>query len=434
MPAGLPDEGLRPYATEEQWRKLTAYAADGTYIGAARSLGVTPMTLKEGVRAVWKKAAQQGYAPAFDLVHKVPEGLRLKGTSIRYNGAGEVEQYWNKTAVAGRDEPETIQLPDPKRIVKRSTLYDQQGNVSQQWISEKPEDAEREALWEAAAKAMASKLPRAAKIKGPKHANADLCACYPVGDHHTGMLSWDKESGDDWDLSLAEKALMGATDHLVQTAPPCGTALVALLGDYFHYDSFQAVTPTNRNLLDADGRFPKMVRTGIRTARYLIDAAAARHKKVVVIVESGNHDPASTVFLRECLAIVYESNPRVTVDTSPRNCHYFDFGKTLVGTHHGDNIKMERLPLLMASDMPDAWGRTKHRYWWTGHIHHAKSKSMVDQGQDYNGCSVESFRVLCPPDAWAAGKGYRPIRDMKCILLHREFGEVARHTVNPDMF
>jgi hypothetical protein len=72
------------------------------------------------------------------------------------------------------------------------------------------------------------------------------------------------------------------------------------------------------------------------------------------------------------------------------------------------------------------WGKTKHRWWLTGHIHH-------QQVQDFNGCAVESFRILAPPDAWAAQKGYRAARDMKAVILHREFGEVARHTVSADM-
>ena len=43
-------------------------------------------------------------------------------------------------------------------------------------------------------------------------------------------------------------------------------------------------------------------------------------------------------------------------------------------------------------------------------------------------------RVIRPADAWPAQLGYRPIRDMKAIMIHREFGEVARFSVNPDMW
>lgn len=35
--------------------------------------------------------------------------------------------------------------------------------------------------------------------------------------------------------------------------------------------------------------------------------------------------------------------------------------------------------------------------------------------------------------AYAAFGGYRARQNMKCIVMHYQFGEVARHTVNPDM-
>jgi hypothetical protein len=378
--------------------------------------------------------AQRGYAPDYDLVKELPEGLILKGTSLRYNSAGGVEQYWNKSRLEGRHPDDATKLPDPKTIVKLSTLYDQQGRVTQQWVAEKPQDVAKEKAWRQFAKELAADLPRAKPIKGPKHASKDLMAAYPVGDHHLGALSWDEEAGDNYDLKIGERLLAGAVDYLIDAAPPCEQSLIAVLGDFMHYDSFEAVTPTNRNLLDADSRYPKMVRVAIRCLRYMVEAALKRHKKVHVIVEIGNHDLSSSIFLMECLANIYQKEKRVTVDTSPAHYHYYEFGRNLIGTHHGHGVKMDRLPLIMATDKADAWGKTRFRYWWTGHIHHKKSATVIEQSQDYNGCSVESFRVLCPPDAWAAQKGYRPIRDMKAIILHREFGEVARHTVNPGMF
>jgi hypothetical protein len=401
-------------------RQLTAEALKLSYSAVGRRLDN------------WRRlndpvfSAQQGDAPDFDITHKVPDGLTLKGTSIRYDGDGNVDQYWNKTRVQGRD-PETVtHLPDPKKISKISTLFDQQGRVTQQWVSEKPEDIEREALWVECAKAMASDLPRAIVAAAPDSTDTNLMACYPVGDHHLGMLSWDEETGANYDLGIGETLLSGAINYLVEATPPCGTALIALLGDFFHYDSFDAVTPSSRNLLDADGRYPKMVRAGIRSARYLIEAAKRRHRTVRVIVEIGNHDLSTSIFLMECLANIYEGDDRVTIDTSPSHYHYFEFGKCLIGTHHGHGAKMEKLPLIMASDRAVEWGRTQYRYWLTGHIHNKTA-------QDYAGCTVESFRILAPADAWATQKGYRSARDMKAIILHKEYGEVARHTVNPSM-
>jgi hypothetical protein len=80
----------------------------------------------------------------------------------------------------------------------------------------------------------------------------------------------------------------------------------------------------------------------------------------------------------------------------------------------------------MATDRREDWGKTRYRYWWTGHVHH-------DQVKDIQGVKCESFRVLPPADAWADGAGYRSMRDIKAIVFHKEYGEVARHTVNPEM-
>jgi hypothetical protein len=390
------DEALRPYATDCQWRVLQAMVEHGSERKAAAALGVDKRLMSKTKQMVQRKAAKQGYSPSHDLVHPIPDGYRLKGASTLYRSeTGEPIVQWIKTDV----------------------------------------DRERqEAIFREAVEAFASAIPRVKASKGPQHANDKTMAVYPVGDHHLGMLSWDEETGDNYDLGIGERLLMGATDYLLGATPPCERATIVFLGDFMHYDSFEAVTPTSRNMLDADGRYPKMVRAAIRSMRYLIEAAAQRHHQVHVVVEIGNHDLSSSIFLMECLSNIYDKEPRITVDTSPKHYHYFDFGACLIGTHHGHGAKMEQLPLVMATDRPEQWGRTKFRYWYTGHIHHRKSASTVPQSQDYSGCSVESFRVLCPPDAWAAQKGYRPIRDMKAILLHSEFGEVARHTVNPDMF
>jgi hypothetical protein len=216
--------------------------------------------------------------------------------------------------------------------------------------------------------------------------------------------------------------------HLVACSPSDVDALVVFLGDFLHYDGFDAVTPTNRNLLDADGRFPKMFEAGLRLMRRTIELAAGKHNLVRVIVEIGNHDTSMAVVLAHCLAALYENVDRISIDTSPRHFHYHEFGKVAIGVHHGHGraAKAEHLPLIMAADRPDMWGRTRYRYWLTGHVHHQSVK-------DYAGCSVESFRILPPADAYAANEGYRAPRDMKAIVYHREFGEVGRNVVNPSM-
>lgn len=381
------DPLLEQFATERQWQYLKAVAEHGSGRAAAQATGWDHGSISRAQREVVKKAAKQGYSPQHDFTHVVPDGQKVRGVSTYYDKEGMVRGQWVKSA------------EDKER----------QAEMLQEWVS-----------------AFASELPKEEPVQMPEYGSKALMACYPVGDHHLGMLSWDEETGNNYDMKIGERLLMGAANHLVGMAPACEKAAIIFLGDFMHYDSFEAVTPSSRNQLDADSRYPKMVRAAIRSMRYLIRRALTRHQNVHVIVEIGNHDLSSSIFLMECLHNVYEFEPRVTVDTSPAHYHYFTHGKVLVGIHHGHGTKMQHLPLIMAHDRPREWGAARYRYWWTGHVHH-------DQTKDYHGTKVESFRVLAGNDAWAAQKGYRSMQDMKCVLLHEEYGEVSRHTVNPEM-
>jgi hypothetical protein len=403
---------------EEAQRRVDMVDKYGSQAAAARALGMNRSALQENLRNFEKK---WGIAPSYQ-----PKLVR-KGKSELCGPDGKVRLYWDKSKQAGLDPQDAVQLPAPKHIKQIATLYDQQGNVTQQWVTERPKEAERERLWREMASELAATMPRAEPLKTPPTQNSDLCAVYPFGDMHIGMLAWHEETGEDYDLKIAEELVTSAIDHLVKASGPCGSALIVFIGDTGHYDSTIAVTPAHKNQLDADSRYPKMIRALIRSIRYTITTTLLNHERVEVIVEIGNHDPYTAVFLAECLYNLYENEPRVIINRSPSHYHYFEFGANLIGTHHGHGAKMEKLPLIMATDKPEAWGRTKHRAWLTGHIHHK-------QFSDFNGCTVESLRILAAPDAYAHQKGYRPIRNMVSIVLHREDGEVARHTVSPRMF
>jgi hypothetical protein len=105
---------------------------------------------------------------------------------------------------------------------------------------------------------------------------------------------------------------------------------------------------------------------------------------------------------------------------------YLRFGKCLLGAHHGDRVKMQDLPLLMAVDRPVDWGQTEFRYISTGHIHH-------DVVKEVQGVRVESLRTLAGKDPYHAFKGYRSLRDTRCVVYHEDYGEIERYTVGAAM-
>jgi hypothetical protein len=118
----------------------------------------------------------------------------------------------------------------------------------------------------------------------------------------------------------------------------------------------------------------------------------------------------------------FHYEPRVVIAPNPSMFHYHEFGTNLLGITHGHTVKANALPGIMANDQAPAWGRTKQRYWYCGHVHHESKK-------EYPGCIVETFRTLAPKDAWHAGQGYRAGQSMVCDVVHKTRGRIMRHEV-----
>ncbi len=291
------------------------------------------------------------------------------------------------TALDG-DEPE----PPPGYHIKgKSTLY-RDGEVVLEWVkTSKDADQRVQMLLDAMSKIADKWMGLAEPVVAPAVSDDDLLVTYGMGDPHIGMFS------------------------------PAKRALIVNVGDFFHADT-RGNTTTSGTPVDSDGRWPKVLATGVRLMRRCIDRALMKHDHVTVITEIGNHDWHTSIMLATCLAQFYENEPRVTIDTSPAKFHWYRFGKVLIGTTHGDTIKLMDLGEIMAADRPQDWGETQYRYWLTGHVHH-------DQTKELRGCIVRTLRTLAPSDAWHKGQGYRSGQDMRCMVFHREWGQINEHTV-----
>jgi hypothetical protein len=314
--------------------------------------------------------------------------------------------------------------PDGFHLRGVSTLLDGAGQPVMQWVKT-AKDAEQQrldALFEAIKSLPESFREAHEPTPAPEHCAEDLLCIVPLGDPHLGMFSWHQETGADYDIKIAERLHVEAIRKLVDAAPPAKQALVISLGDFFHCDSNLARTTRSGAPLDTDTRWQLVLRVGVRMMRAMVDAALAKFENVRLACCIGNHDDLSSAMLALAMDAFYSNDPRVTVDTSPSPFLWHTFGKNLIGIAHGDAAKMDQLPMLMASMKPEEWGATRHRFWYTGHLHHEKVR-------EFPGCVVESFRTLAPQDAWAHRAGYRSDRDMRVDVLHREHGRITRHIV-----
>jgi hypothetical protein len=289
--------------------------------------------------------------------------------------------------------------------------------VTGRWIKTDRDKAEQWAAMVEACEGIASKLPREPLIQPPAITSDNLLVAYLLGDPHIGMYSWHEETGNDFDVYIAERELVGAVDYLVGQVPASETAFVFNAGDFFHSDNQSNRTARSGNALDVDGRWSKVLGVGIRILCRVIDRALEKHTTVVVRNEIGNHDDHTSIMLSHCLAHHYRDNPRVEIDTSPAKFWYRLWGSCLFGTTHGDTCRIKDLPEIMAADVPEEWGRAKHRHWYTGHVHHESRK-------DHRGVMVETIRTLAPGDAWHRSAGYRSPQDMRADVWHRDHGRL----------
>jgi hypothetical protein len=366
---------------EELQQTLDAVAAHGSKAAAARVLGLPVNTVKSR----WERAAQRRLEPQVQALlagekAAAAQGQALKGTSTLYGDDGRVKLQWVKN---DRDIEQLFEM-------QRSVL-----------------------------KSLCEQLPSLPKIVAPKHADKDLATLYTLTDCHVGMLAWDKETGADWDLTIAEKCLAGTLIRMIDAAPASAVGIVNQLGDFLHFDSLKPLTPEHGHILDADSRYQKMVEVAVRILRRVIEHALTKHQTVIVEMKEGNHDPAGSVWLRVLFSQLYAKNPRVIVDMSPNPYTIHEHGKTMLGFYHGHLAKLTSLGELFSAQFREAWGRCPYVYIHTGHKHHVKE-------EERSGCKIIQHPTLAAPDAYAARGGWLSKRQATSMTYSAVHGEVSR--------
>lgn len=318
------------------------------------------------------------------------------------------------------------QVPEGFQVKGTSTLYDMEGNPKLQWVkTSQDQERQLEAL-QAMVDALKDDLPKSEIVQFSGHPVKNLLTQYTITDFHFGMYAWADETGADWDMSIAERTLCDWFAYAISRSPDSETAIFAQIGDFLHWDGLEAVTPSHGHVLDADTRFQKLIRVVIRSIRKIISMLLEKHSKVHVINCTGNHDLASSAWLRELLSAFYDDDPRVTVDTSPDVYYAYEFGSVSLFFHHGHKKKHSAVSEVFYGKFREMLGRTKYSYAHTGHLHHQR----VDETSIM---TVEQHNTLAAPDAYAAHGGWMSKRNAKVITYHKDYGEWERTTISPDM-
>jgi hypothetical protein len=309
-----------------------------------------------------------------------------------------------------------------KAIKGTSTLFNEQGGRVLTWVkSDHKADEKHGEVLEAIRGHVVPLKPAKEPRKGT---NPDLLNCYVLTDYHLGMLAWGEETGADWDVVVAERTIDAWIEEAIARSPKARVGVLAQLGDFLHYDSLEAVTPTSGHVLDADTRFVRMIGVARRALQRCVDRMLQAHERVVVLHAEGNHDIASSAWLRELFAALYANEPRVEIITRPDPYYCVEHGKTLLMFHHGHKRTIQTLDAVLAAKFRAEFGRSAHVYAHTGHYHHLKRRETALM-------VIEQHRTLAAPDAYASRGGWMSGRSADVITYDANRGEVCRITVQP---
>jgi hypothetical protein len=375
---------LLPYATDFEKNDIQAVINHGSARKAAKAIGRGKSSIGRTIERVSARAAGKGHAPGTAANYNVAPGFSVKRIADHVNAIGQTTNKW------------VISEKDKEDMVKQ--MEEIFGNVCERL------------------EGRAEPVPRPDIAATSK----DLAVCVPLGDPHVGLYTWAKEAEVDFDCKIAEKLFVDGITHLVDISPEAEEFILMNLGDFFHSDNVDNRTANAGNALDVDGRFAKVQEIGFWIMINCIDRALTKYPKVLVHNAIGNHDEHTSQALSASLSAWYRNEPRVKVIRNPSKFWYYQWGKCLLGVHHGHTTKLPNIPLTMAAHVPKMWGETLFRYCYLGHLHHSEKK-------EFPGVTVEQFRTLAPKDAWHWGNGrFISMRDIQSITLHKKYGEVGR--------
>lgn len=230
----------------------------------------------------------------------------------------------------------------------------------------------------------------------------DNIAVVNITDMHLAKMAWHGDTRNDYDLKIARgiwlKIVSDIYSELILHKDSIEYILFNWAHDFFHVDN-EGNTTTHGTPQDVDGRITKMFRVGCEMLVRAIDSFCDIAPVKTFWCKS-NHDTVHGYHALCFLEAWYRDNPNVTVnfDAYPRK--YYEYGNNLIGFSHGADEKKKNLPMLMPLEEPEAWGRTKYRYFELAHYHSESSTEEV------NGILIERLSSPTASDAWHVDSGY----------------------------
>lgn len=267
---------------------------------------------------------------------------------------------------------------------------------------------------------MAIHSPKYKKFTYKKIKDRHLLVVDPA-DIHIGKLCKAFETGDEYNHKIAIERVKAGVDGIINKAQgfPIDKILFIIGNDMLHTDNAKSQTTAGTHQ-DTELMWHDAFQIAFKLQVEIIEKLLAI-APVHIQYDPSNHDYITGFFLAQSLAAWFRNCKQATFNISPAHRKYFQYGKNAIGTTHNDGAKETDLALLMAHEC-EFWQECNHRYIYTHHIHHKKSK-------DYMSVCVEALRSPSGTDSWHHRNGYQHApKAVEGFIHHPLHGQVARIT------
>lgn len=137
--------------------------------------------------------------------------------------------------------------------------------------------------------------------------------------------------------------------------------------------------------------------------------------KVDVLVIPGNHDTERMFYIGDVLTAFFIKKEAVAIQNTGEYRYYYEYGVNMLMFTHGDKEKLADLPLIMATEQPEMFARTKYREVHMGHFH----KEKVNE---FRGIKTRFLPSICTTDEWHKMMGYKHQKAAQAFLWNRTKG------------
>ena len=247
-------------------------------------------------------------------------------------------------------------------------------------------------------------------------------------DIHIGKYANELETGEKYDCETAVARVLEGVEGLIEKSKGFDVEriLFCVGNDVLHVDNVYSTT-TKGTYVESEKKWWEHYEIALGLYVRVIEILR-KIAPVDVVHSMSNHDYQSGFHLAHTLKSWFRKAKDISFDISVSHRKYYLFGENLIGLEHGDGAKMDRLPLLMASEKPEQWSKTKHRYWYLHHLHHKVKHKWLD-AKDYMGVTCEYMRSPSSADSWHSRKGFCGVpRACEGFIHDKESGQVARLT------